>query len=401
MATKHAVPAVAADAPQGSPARPAERVRTTAAVVAAGCLLGWALHELAAIFTPLLVAVFLFFLFRPVPKLIARLRIPVWVAYPLLFLLLGLAIFVTGALVQANAEAFAGKWSDYSKRLNAFADAFAHWNDGAVPREAVVGATTVGVAGSPLAPGSLLAAPLLNEQVQKELGRNNPIDWERYVLNDVLHQNWAELIKVGVGTTVGFLEWATLVLFYLLFLFLEAQKLPGRVRRAYPPAVADKALAVARNIVDGINAYLRVKTAVSIGLGAGVALLGFLFGLDFWLLWAVLTFLANYITYVGSIAAWIPPIALAYLQFKSPAAATVFALLVVANRVFWIDYVEIQMSGRHLNLSPLLLLLALAGFAWMWGVVGMVLAVPLVTATKIVLGNFESTKHFAVLASEE
>jgi predicted PurR-regulated permease PerM len=345
------------------PTRPAERVRTVALVLIAACLVGGAMYALGTILTPLLVAVFLFFLLRPVPELIARLRAPVWVIYPILFVLLGLVIFMIGVLVQSNARAFAERVPSYRQRVNDFADQVARWTNSA------------------------------DEQ--------GHVDWEHAAFNELFHLPWPDLVKMAVGSTLGFIEWAFLVLFYLLFLFLEAQKLPGRIRRAYPAQTAEKALSVGQNIIDGINSYLRVKTIVSLGLGAGVGLLGFLFSLDFWPLWAVVAFLTNYITYVGSVASLLPPIALAYLQFPSPVAATIFSALLIANRVVWIDFVEIRMSGQHLDVSPLLLLLALAGFGWLWGVVGMVLAVPLVTTVKIVLANFESTKPFAILASEE
>ena len=124
-------------------------------------------------------------------------------------------------------------------------------------------------------------------------------------------------------------------------------------------------------------------------MAAVTGLIGWAFGLDFWFLWAVLTFLANYVTYVGSVVACVPPIAVAFLQFSSPVAATVLAALVVANRLFWIDYVEIMLTGKRLNVSPLLLLFAIVAFGWLWGVVGMVLSVPLVMAVRIVLLSFE------------
>ena len=130
-------------------------------------------------------------------------------------------------------------------------------------------------------------------------------------------------------------------------------------------------------------------------------LIGWAFGLDFWFLWAVLMFLANYVTYVGSVVACVPPIAIAYLQFTSPAAATVLAALIIVNRIFWIDYVEIFYTGKSLNLSPLLLLFAIVAFGWLWGVVGMILSVPLVTAVRITLLSFEGSKTYGVLMSED
>jgi AI-2 transport protein TqsA len=101
------------------------------------------------------------------------------------------------------------------------------------------------------------------------------------------------------------------------------------------------------------------------------------------------------------VVALVPPIALAFVQFENPWYAVALAVLLIGLRVVWIDFVEIRYSGKQLNVNPLLLLLALGLFGLMWGVVGMVLAVPLVTTVKIILAGFPQTRHYAVLLSEE
>jgi AI-2 transport protein TqsA len=212
---------------------------------------------------------------------------------------------------------------------------------------------------------------------------------------------WREVAHYAFGPALGFIEKMVMVLFYLVFLFLEVQQLPNRVRATYPPENADKILRIGHNIRDGINSYLSVKTSVSLGLGLTTGILGALFGLDFWPLWAVLMFLSNYVTYFGSVVALVPPIALAYLQFSGLVPATAFAALLVLSRFAWIDYVEIRFSGKHLNISPLLLLVSIMLLGWMWGVVGMILAVPLVTVIKIILLNFENTRHWGKMISEK
>jgi AI-2 transport protein TqsA len=103
-------------------------------------------------------------------------------------------------------------------------------------------------------------------------------------------------------------------------------------------------------IDESIRQYLWIKTGVSIGLGVSTTVLGWLFGLDFALLWGVLMFVANYITYVGSIAALVPPIAIAFVQLN-PWVAIVLTILLVLNRLFWIDFAEIKYSGEHLDVT--------------------------------------------------
>jgi predicted PurR-regulated permease PerM len=340
-----------------------EQTRTVCLLVIAVCVAGVALWLLGHILTPLLIALFLFFLSRPVAEEVVRWRVPRWVAYPLLFVLVLLMILLFGTVIYSNAGAFHDRLPLYQQKLVPWVNAFAQLTGHANPE--------------------------------------GHFDWDRRSLQELFELSWQQFFKYVFGTTLGFVETSFLVLFYLLFIFVEAEKLPKRVRRAYPPEAAAKILHIGRNIEDGIKRYLVLKTGVSLGLGITTGVLAYLFGLDFWPLWAVLMFLANYITYVGSIVALVPTIALAYLQFTSPVAATVLAVLLVLNRLFWIDYVEIRFSGKHLDISPLLLLVALALFGWLWGVVGMVLAVPLVTAAKIVLFNFERSRHFAILVSEE
>jgi predicted PurR-regulated permease PerM len=340
-----------------------ERARTISLVVIAVCVVGVVLALLKTILTPLLIALFLFFLSRPVVEEVVRWRVPRWLAYPLLFALTLLLILLVGTVAYGNVGAFQARLPVYRDKVLAGVNALAVLTGHADPE-----------------------------------GR---FAWDPRSVGELFEVSWRQFFGYVFGTTLGFVETWVLVLFYLLFLFVEAEKVPRRVRRAYPPESADKILHIARNIEEGIKRYLVLKTGISMGLGFTTGVLGYLFGLDFWPLWAVLMFLANYITYVGSIVALAPPIVLAYLQFSSPVAATVLSVLLVLSRVFWIDYVEIRFSGKHLDISPLLLLLALALFGSLWGVVGMVLAVPLVTATKIILFNFERSRHFAILVSEE
>ena len=75
-------------------------------------------------------------------------------------------------------------------------------------------------------------------------------------------------------------------------------------------------------------------------------------------------------------------------------------LLLLVNQQVWGNYIETKWAGRALDLSPVVLLLITAFSFWLWGIVGMVLAVPLFAIVKIVLENIEETRPFAILLSE-
>ncbi len=348
----------------GAPAaRSGERVRTVCLVLIAVCVVGAALSAMEHVLAPLLIALFLFFLLRPAAGAVARWRVSPWISYPLLGVAFLAALLPLGLLVQYNAVVFEARLPFYRERLVAILNAAAHLAGGA--------------------------------DAQQQFND------EALSLGALFDVSSKEFLHFAFGTAVSAVEMTLMVVFYLFFIFLEVQKLPKRALKALAPASADRALAIGRTIDVEIRRYLAVKTLVSLGLAAVTGVIGLAFGLDFWFLWAVLTFLANYITYVGSVVACVPPIAVAYLQFASPAAAAVLAALIVANRLFWIDYVEIVMTGKSLNVSPLLLLFAIVAFGWLWGVVGMVLSVPLVTAVRITLLSFEGSKAYGVLMSED
>jgi predicted PurR-regulated permease PerM len=199
---------------------------------------------------------------------------------------------------------------------------------------------------------------------------------------------------------VGILELLIMTFFYLLFILLGSSRLPQRACRAFPGGRGERMVAVSGEIGTGIERFMKVKTQVSLGMGVSVALLAYLFGLRGSLLWGILFFAFNYITYIGSIVACVPPVALAFLTLD-PVAAAVLSGLIVFLRIVWIDYIEIKMAGRQLNIDSILLFLWLAYWGWMWGVIGLILAFPMLNSLKIVLERLEGTKGWAVLMSEE
>jgi AI-2 transport protein TqsA len=306
---------------------------------------------LGPILKPFLVAVFLYFSTRAAAEFLIRRRCPALLAYLLLFVTGSAAAAGLALLAYGETLSFQAEWPRYQQRILAAV--------GRVPDE--------------------VRAPL-NELVQKSS-----------------RQAFEYLFERGLGV----IELLVMAFFYLLFILLGAGRLPERVRRAFPDGRGERLVAVTGQIGKGMERFMRVKTVVSLGLGASAALLCYLFGLKGWLLWGILFFALNYVTYVGSFAACVPPVVLAFLDLESPLAATTLSALVILNRFAWIDYVEVKMAGRHLNIDSILLFLWLAYWGWVWGIVGLILAFPMVTGLKIVLEQLEATRGWAILMSEE
>jgi AI-2 transport protein TqsA len=306
---------------------------------------------LGPILKPFLVAVFLYFSTKAAAKFLTGLRFPTLLAYLTLFTIGSTVVAVLVLLAYEEWMAFRTIWPDYQQRILA------------VIKEAPEDAR------SPLAE----------------------------MFTNASSEVFQQAFERGLGT----IELLTMTFFYLLFILLGAGRMPRRVHRAFPGGDGERVLAIADKIGTGMERFMQVKTLVSLGMGATAALLMYAFGMRGWLLWGILFFAFNYITYIGSIVACVPPIILAYFDLGNPVTATALALLLVLNRFIWIDYIEIKMAGRHLNIDSILLFLWLAYWGWMWGVIGLILAFPMLTSLKIVMEHLESAKSWAVLMSDE
>ena len=208
-------------------------------------------------------------------------------------------------------------------------------------------------------------------------------------------------LRAAFGTFVDFFSWLAVTFVYLVFLVAEKVSFPRRVRLALGEKQGGNVLRVVDNISRAIAEYVAVKTGVSLAAGglSTLVLLPF-FDLDFAVLWGLLIFILNYIPYLGSLIAVSLPILFSFLELEAWQAIVVAVLLIVIQQVVG-TVLEPRLAGRRLDVSPLLILLSLAFWGAVWGVVGMILAVPLLVIVKIILDNIRETKPLATLISNQ
>lgn len=158
--------------------------------------------------------------------------------------------------------------------------------------------------------------------------------------------------------------------------------------------------AILRKVNDAVRNYVVVKSQMSILTGVLSYFILLYFGVDFPVLWGFLIFLLNFIPYVGSIVASFLPAAFAVFQFHSFSIFFWILLTVGTVQVVVGNIVEPRVMGRTLNLSPLGTLLALAFWGLIWGVLGMIISVPLTSILVIIASHIPSMRFMAVWLSE-
>ena len=153
------------------------------------------------------------------------------------------------------------------------------------------------------------------------------------------------------------------------------------------------------NIDSQIQRYLAIKTVVSFFTGVFAMAVLMLFGLDFAILFGLLTFILNYIPNIGSFIATAFPVIIAIFQFETIWPAVWILVILVLIQQIMGAFVEPRLMGKGLDLSPLVILFFLFFWGWLWGIPGMILAVPIAAIVKIVISNIPELDFIAVFMS--
>ena len=191
-----------------------------------------------------------------------------------------------------------------------------------------------------------------------------------------------------------------IILIYVIFLLLEQRSLESKLNSLFKePDRRKKVHEILTEIQRDIEAYIAIKTLLSVVTGLmSYSILIFL-GVDYSEFWAFLIFILNYIPTVGSLIATIFPALLALIQFESFTYFLVVFISIAVIQFLIGNIIEPRLMGRSLNLSALVVLFSLALWGSIWGVVGMFLCVPITVILMIIFSNFEKTRPIAILLS--
>ena len=313
---------------------------------------GAVLKAAQGVVIPLLIAWLLSYLLAPaVTFLVRRLRFPAPLAVAGVVLLLLLASWGAGLVIHQRLLAFAKAFPAYQDKITAL---YAHY-------------------------GSELNVPT---PVLKDLDLTAQI---------------GPLVLRTSRFFIAFITNAILVMIFLVFMLLAKPFANDKLRAALPDR-ADTLIAITNTISRQIGAYLGALFVIS--LVTGLVVWGVLawIGVEFAFTWGLLAFVLNFVPTLGSIVASIPPVLMALAQFAPsfwPAVGVAAALFVIQQTLG--NFIAPKVYGDRLNLSPVVILLFLVFWGWLWGITGALLAVPLAAAIQIALAHIPALAPLAVL----
>jgi AI-2 transport protein TqsA len=353
--------AVSQSAPLRSPLRDRATITLVATFLVIAATAWYLLKELAPVLRPLLLAVFLAYIILPVQAGLARRT-----SRPIGFVLLGLVVVGACALLATltarSAADLAAELPRYTERVRAIIDHFRAMAE---------------------------RWPWLAESTRDSGGAA-----------DFGGEKLRDLATSLAGTAADVLAQGLVVGVYLLFLLLEAANFPRRIQSGFDPERAEQVLEIIARINAAIASFLRVKVLASLVLAVPATIILWAFGVKSALFWGVITFLLNFVPYVGSAIAWTAPTVLAFLSLEPGWRPITVAALLLTDHALSAYFFEPALTGKAVDLSPLVILLALAFWGLCWGLEGMLLAVPLTVVLRIVLDNLPATRPIARLMGE-
>ena len=142
-----------------------------------------------------------------------------------------------------------------------------------------------------------------------------------------------------------------------------------------------------REITDQIQQFISIKFLITLFMGFIVGLILYLFGVKFYIVFGVLTVLLNFIPNLGSVIGVGFISLMVLVQFESVGFTLLIAAILIVVQNIVGNIIEPKIFGETLGLNPLVILISLLVWGYIWGIVGMFLAVPLTAIIKIVLSG--------------
>jgi AI-2 transport protein TqsA len=320
------------------------------------------LKELQSILIPFFMALVISFLFDPLYEWFKKKGFPAWAAILTVVVIIFIISNIASVFVFTSINTFTSGFSKYVQKIEG-----------------------LGVSVT----NTLNSLGISNEEIKKSFNVSQYLSGEKL----------AGMLSDVISSIAGIFTNYILILIYVIFLLTEFGSIQRRILVAFSRERSRKIADILSDIFTDLRRYIVGKTLINLSHALLITIIFLVFGLDFAIVWGLLTFFMTYIPNIGAFISTILPFVTALVQYDNPVVPVVLLIIMVVIAYVVGNLVEPKILGDKLNLSPLLLIFSLVFWGYIWGVVGMLLSVPIMSMIKIILSKFESTKPIAILMS--
>ena len=211
-------------------------------------------------------------------------------------------------------------------------------------------------------------------------------------------QKLAVMLSSGV---ISFSKTIFLISIMTAFILIEMRLTKRKMHYAFKDNKA-KISRISHQIINQTVRYISIKFFISLSTGILCGLASLIIGLDFPIVWGFLAFIMNFIPIFGSIISVGFTTLFSLLQFYPNWGKTVFVLVFMTSvNMILGNILEPRIEGKNLGISPVMILISLSLWGYIWGFTGMLLAVPLMVIIKIVCENIDYLKGLAIIIGND
>jgi AI-2 transport protein TqsA len=240
------------------------------------------------------------------------------------------------------------------------------------------------------------------EQIAIKINEVFNINLTKELNNFVANFNFSSYLQSLFNSLSEILGNMVMIIFYVVFLFVEESLFQNKFKLIFESNNRyDKVSGILSKIDKSMSSYISLKSLVSLLTTTLSYFIMLAIGIDSPLFWAFLIFIFNFIPSIGPILGTLLPAMFCLIQFGTFAPALIVLFGVGGVSVLVGSLVEPKLMGNTLNISPLVAIFSLALWGSIWGIIGMLLSVPITVAMIIVFSQFPSTRSIAILLSEK
>ena len=321
----------------------------------------WVLIIGQDIILPFTIAIFLTFILDPVITMLEKIKLPRAIGVLLTMVVSFVVLYLLGLLIYTNVQTFVSQWPSYEEKLIGLLEGLVNSFE-----------------------------DLINQEITVDLWKN--VDWFGTFKDFSIGSN----VVTGVGNFFTFFGKMLLVIVFMAFMLMGKVNLQFKIAKAFKSDEAKRIDDIINEATQKLQKYIGTKLIISFITGAISLIIFYLFGLDFAFFWAIIIFVFNFIPNIGSIIASMLPVLFSIVQFGSFGTAIWLLISLGILQFIMGNILEPRLMGYSLDLSPMIVILSLIFWGYIWGVAGMLLSVPMLATITIVFERFESLRFISV-----
>ena len=328
-------------------------------VIAAAIILLFCYYAQGVVIT-LLLSILLAYCLDPVVEVLERARLPRTIGSLISVLLLVALLSGLGYTLWSRTSQFASNWPRYSEVLRKAVD--------------TVESKLLRFEGQPAESSGTAQA---EEQAK------------RSTIEDSFLRT---LVLRGMGSLYAIFLEVTFLPFLVFFMLAGKRKAWHGTLQLFPASRRTQVKETLEDLRDVLRDYLLGMSVVTLLVVAISSLFFWFLGLDYPILAGLVSGLLNMVPYIGAVLAWLPPFLLALSKWNTVGVFAAIAIVLTGLHVFAQNFVAPQLVGRRVQLNAVAITIALLFWGWVWGGMGLILAIPITASLRVICDHTEKWK---------